>query len=486
MRNALLLCVAGLGAAAFTCAPSNEASDCLALGELFNGTNGGSWRGAEGWAAAAAGVAIDLCQFARVVCSGGRPVELALQANGLSGSLPESLGRLSTLTSLLMGTNALTSSLPASLGALTSLVELYAGYNQLEGTLPETFGSLTSLTMLGLGFNAQLHGGIPATYASLSALTTIYLEGTKLCGALPKNLNTYCATHQSSCDGWPLPACRLAAAAPLACAPRNHADDCSAVSGLYGSTRGAGWINASGWAEAAAGSGSDLCGWHGLACDADGRLTVIELLANGLYGVIPAELSHASRLERMNLLDNRLRGSLPSAVGSLTALSYVNFYNNDLSGTLPLDWSSLSALTWLGLQGNRLQGTLPSSWAQLSSLTALTLGENRLEGSIPASWTVSLTALRFLVLRRNNLSGTIPAELGGLTALTSLGLGQNAALRGALPASLDSLALARGARGTVEFGPGTALCGPPPPGLASACASKETLCEGLPLPLCKV
>jgi len=53
------------------------------------------------------------------------------------------------------------------------------------------------------------------------------------------------------------------------CAPDSNAlDTCYALGALYYATAGAGWINAAGWASAAAGQPTDLCSFHGVTCGA--------------------------------------------------------------------------------------------------------------------------------------------------------------------------------------------------------------------------
>ena len=52
----------------FTCAPSNDAAQCAALGLLYATLGGDAWLKAAGWRAAAAGVASDFCGFAGVSC----------------------------------------------------------------------------------------------------------------------------------------------------------------------------------------------------------------------------------------------------------------------------------------------------------------------------------------------------------------------------------------------------------------------------------
>ena len=62
--------------------------------------------------------------------------------SGLSGRLPESLGRLSRLAYLDLAGNMLTGALPASLPA--SMVDLRLSENALTGSIPSSYGAQPS------------------------------------------------------------------------------------------------------------------------------------------------------------------------------------------------------------------------------------------------------------------------------------------------------------------------------------------------------
>ena len=127
---------------------------------------------------------------------------LNFAANSLTGSIPDSFGRLTNLRRLslqngrpnnqagsvspmdYLGANALTGSIPATLGSLTALTALSLAVNQLSGSIPSSFGALTALTLLDLGSNL-LSGSIPPTLGSLfqtSGIGTLQLSFNELTG----------------------------------------------------------------------------------------------------------------------------------------------------------------------------------------------------------------------------------------------------------------------------------------------------------------
>lgn len=97
--TAVLLAAAALlrGAhASFACARQDAV--CEALGALYASTNGPGWASAAGWRAAAAGTLTSYCTLANVGCLPSGEVEwLYLESNGLSGTLPASLGNVTSL-----------------------------------------------------------------------------------------------------------------------------------------------------------------------------------------------------------------------------------------------------------------------------------------------------------------------------------------------------------------------------------------------------
>ena len=70
MFLSLLCLLVSTTTAAFTCASSNDATLCAALGDLYASTNGAGWLQKGNWAQAAAGTPTDYCSFFSVTCTG--------------------------------------------------------------------------------------------------------------------------------------------------------------------------------------------------------------------------------------------------------------------------------------------------------------------------------------------------------------------------------------------------------------------------------
>ena len=266
---------------------------------------------------------------------------------------------------------------------------------------------------------------------------------------------------------------------------------------LYEATDGANWRNAEGWLTVAPQSE-----WHGIRIDAvTGRLTGLDLSANGLSGRLPARLAALDRLTSLLIGGNAgLTGRLPLSLARLE-LQELNYAGTELcapataafrawlaaipshEGTgvdcdaastqrdilrvlyevtdgpnwfssdgwltdAPLDeWYGISAdsadaVTALTLPGNGLSGPIPAELAELTRVEYLDLYGNKLTGPIPPGLG-ALARLRVaLDLADNALTGPIPAELGNLAALEYLDLSGNE-LTGPVPDELGKLASVR-------------------------------------------
>ncbi|KAH9698919.1 putative LRR receptor-like serine/threonine-protein kinase [Citrus sinensis] len=108
---------------------------------------------------------------------------LELWSNQLSGEIPRELGDLSQLGVLSVPENGLRGTLPPELGKLSNLEELWLTSNNLRGDLPKDYENLKNLTIFDLSFN-DLTGGIPNTFKKLF-LYELYLTGNMLNGTLP-------------------------------------------------------------------------------------------------------------------------------------------------------------------------------------------------------------------------------------------------------------------------------------------------------------
>ena len=99
----------------------------------------------------------------------GMIVKLFLNYLGMEGTLPPSIGNLTSLTHFYVGNNKLTN-VPHSIGNLVSLTYLDVRNNQLSH-IPDWIGNLKSLAVLDISNNQLSH--IPDSIGSLTSLTVL-------------------------------------------------------------------------------------------------------------------------------------------------------------------------------------------------------------------------------------------------------------------------------------------------------------------------
>ncbi|KAI3786564.1 hypothetical protein L1987_40330 [Smallanthus sonchifolius] len=237
-----------------------------------------------------------------------------------------------------------------------------------------------------------------------------------------------------------------------------HPDDLSALKEIAADfTNGSGL---SSWS-----SDSICCHWDGVVCENDAknvtRVTILNLSAKGLKGVISDSISRLRNLRLIDLSFNQLEGELPKTLSSLKNLEAVNVSSNLLSGNLfgiggfpnlvafNLSNNSFSGefeskicnlsdnLWFLDLSMNHFTGSLEGLKNCGKSLQELHVDSNSFAGGIP-EFMYSFSSLRRLSLSSNSFSGELSANLSKLSNLESLVLFGNRFV-GSLPNVFNTL-----------------------------------------------
>lgn len=430
--------------------PDCAEGDAQVLRLFHEVTDGSAWANSNGWL----GDALLGDWFGVETDSLGRVTALDLPGNDLSGTVPESLGRLTALRRLDVAGNDLDGRLPQSLTRLGIRDIRYSGTrlctprNEVfqrwlgsigthEGTgLICPFSSREILTILyettnGKGWDNNQNWLAELPLGQWAGVDTdregqvirLSLPYNGLLGTLPPEIGLLSSLRSLDLRGnWGL-------TGPLP-------DELFELSGLetLRLTR---------------------VGLGGPLTPAIGRLLSLkelELNWTGLGGPLPPEIGNLGRLEVLDLSANDLVGQIPPELGNLSRLEELEMWYNDFSGTIPAELGNLSELTLLDIENSGLTGNIPASLGNLRKLKTLWLNDNELTGPIPATMG-GMARVRRILLHGNNLEGPFPEGLGQLSELEELWLGGNAGLTGPLPLDLANL----GRLSTFKAG-GTDLC----------------------------
>ncbi len=304
-------------------------SERAALIALYNATDGDNWTNNTNWKQ----MPLESDGFGAYGTEGNwygvsvesdAVIQLNLDYNQLSGTIPAEIRNLSKLKTLWLQDNQLSGSIPSELGNLSNLETLLLSINQLSGSIPAGLGDLSNLIELQLNSN-QLSGSIPSELGNLSNLETLCFEGNQLSGSIPSELGN-------------LP-------------------NLTALDLAYNELSG------------------NIPGELGNLSN----LKSLLLHLNQLSGSIPSELGNLSNLVYLVLGYNQLSGSIPSELGDLPNLKMLYLTSNQLSGSIPGELGNLSNLNELKLYGNQLQGAIPDALKNLTQLddnVGLDLGVN--------------------------------------------------------------------------------------------------------------
>ena len=229
---------------------------------------------------------------------------LVISENGVSGTIPETLGLLTMLEALqlcsaptLGDLGRLSGTLPPSLGNLTRLEFLFVYATQLSGTLPPSLGELTALLFLEM-FTNSFTGVIPETFSKLTALAQLDLSQNHLSGTLSETIGELTALTVLDLDN-------------------------NQISGTLPVTTG----------ELTA-------------------LAQLILFNNDLSGTLSETIGALTALTRLFLDRNNFTGTLSETIGELTALTQLDVSDNRMSGTVPDILADLTSLQLLYLQNN--------------------------------------------------------------------------------------------------------------------------------------
>ncbi|KAM5573196.1 hypothetical protein ABKV19_012969 [Rosa sericea] len=358
---------------------------------------------------------------------------LTLYYNQLSENIEDSVKTLScaenTLETLDLGANGFWGSWP-DLKRFSKLRKLYLDSNQVNGSLPESVGQLSSLETLFLSRNSLSGVITEAHFLNLSRLQSLAVSNNHFSINLSSDWNP---PFQLT-DGLDMSSLKVGPAIPKWILRQTNLTGLSlSNAGLSGSLPIKVWDLFSGL------SYLDLSmnQIHGkLPNLSSTSLYFLNLSSNLLSGALP---SFSPMLSELYLSNNMFSEPLSSFCATQAPyLRYVDISKNLLSGELPNCWMQFQNLYLFNLGKNKLSGKIPSSLGNLQKIGILRLHDNNFSGELPSL--ENCTGLLMVDIGNNNLSGKIPTWIGqSLTNLVILRLRSNE-FNGIIPFSLCNLA----------------------------------------------
>ncbi|XP_040367338.1 receptor-like protein EIX2 [Rosa chinensis] len=399
-------------------------------------------------------------------CAENTLESLDLSGNWFWGSFPELTG-FSKLRGLFLYDNTLNGSLPESVGQLSSLEYLDLSWNSLNAVITEAhFLNLSRLKNLEVSVNPALSINLSSDWnppfqldyaLSMSSckvgpafpkwiqtqrnLIYLFLANASISDSLPRSLSSLCATEAPQIQILDLSDNLLSGELPNCWMPFQQLDI------LY-----LGKNKLSGKLPSSLGNlkGIIILGLHSNNFSGElpslencTRLTILDLGNNNLSGKIPTWINqNLKHLIALRLRSNQFNGIIPFSMCSLSTIHVLDLSQNNISGALPHCLNNILALAdnavyyiknvklvWKGIE--REFG------ANLLHVRSIDISSNYLAGEIPQSIT-SMTKLNSLNLSRNNLTGKLPENFGNLKKLESLDLSRNQ-ICGRIPVSFSSL-----------------------------------------------
>ena len=126
---------------------------------------------------------------------------ISLQSNGLSGTLPAAISKISGLGYLRLSDNAgISGSIPSSIGQLTYLRWIHLLNTSVSGSVPSSVSQLVDLEQLFIRSD-NLTGSIPAGLTGLTKLRDIEISGGSLTGTIPSGFGSMSQLRQLSLSG---------------------------------------------------------------------------------------------------------------------------------------------------------------------------------------------------------------------------------------------------------------------------------------------
>jgi len=349
----------------------------------------------------------------------GRVLDITLERNNLTGSLPGELGFLSEMKYFSIVQNSVTGKMPARVKYWKQLIFFDARMNSMEGRLPSWIDNWSALRILALSGN-KLTGTIPSGMKNLTELQQLFLDDNIMEGSLENLENNKKLISLYLEDNAFTQNVDSTFLADLSLLRRLDVSD----NELYGGVP----------VHLFSGGSLDVLDIHGNSITSfpdsipkgNSTLGFLALQFNPLAGTFPTNtISNLEKIDHLDLTSTSIFGTMPGELSNLSKLKYLFLADTAFSpGPIPDEFEKLTDLQDLSLKHSSRDGPIPPWIDSLYQLILLDLDNNDLSGTIPVVMG-NMTSLNFLLLHRNLFKGTVPEELGNLKRMKYLFLDHN-------------------------------------------------------------
>ncbi|CAN1816814.1 Probable LRR receptor-like serine/threonine-protein kinase At3g47570 [Linum perenne] len=247
---------------------------------------------------------------------------LGIGGNNFGGSLPQSIGNLSTSLKLLsFHDNKISGSIPSEIQYLLSLETILAYNNNLSG-------NLTKLIELDIS-NNNLHGKIPTSIQNCTNLLKLNLSLNNLSGLIHSQVMSLKSLSKSL--------------------DLSHNQFIGSIPMEVGILKNVG---------------------------------ILDLSNNMLSGSIPSSMGGCISLQYLYLQGNLLQGIIPSSLSSLKGIQLLDLSANNLSGQIPKFFELMNISQLLNLSFNDFEGEVPKGGAFKNGSIISVKGNSRICGGI--------------------------------------------------------------------------------------------------------
>ncbi|XP_058736315.1 receptor-like protein 7 [Vicia villosa] len=369
--------------------------------------------------------------------------KLGLEYTGFYGTLPVSIGKLSSLNILLIHGCHFSGYIPSSLSNLTQLVHIDLEYNKLRGDPSASLANLTKLRNMFVGHNeftfetiswigklsslialgissVNIGSDIPLSFANLTQLEILIAQNSNIKGEIP-----FCMMTLTNLVGLSLSHNFLSGKLEL---------------NMFLKLKNLIFLDLS-FNKLSLYSGKSLShmtnfGIQILQLDSCNLVEIPKFirystnlgylsLAYNNITFLPSWLWRKESLQILVLSNNSLTGEISPSICNLKSLIHFELSFNNLSGNVPSCISNFSPnLEVLTLRGNKLSGLIPHTYRMDNNVKMMDFSDNNLQGQLPRAL-VNCGWLEYFDISHNNINDSFPFWLGKLPELKVLALSDN-------------------------------------------------------------